>query len=226
MWGGGCERENCRSGGGGEMKASGRMDKGGVTEQRWEIERRRDAGVCQVWRQRCRSQALASSSRRMCEDSAGVRCCVTNMGLWSRRQGAELRWWLSVSLPRWTPTQLIKAYSVGLMLGCVSFCRATVYLRFIFGRAACRRSRTTDVSSVTENDIRLVCAGRYARAIRTCLWCIPHSTNPSFLMSVAWCTFSRIFMIFVEMADSLHRFQLFTAISKRLINFAKAAVFW
>lgn len=193
----GCEREKCWSGGGGGMKASGRLDKGGVTEQRWEIERRRGAPrVCQVWRQRCRSQALASSSRRTCEDSGEVWCCVTNMGLWSRRRGAELRWWLSASLSRWTPTQLIKAYNVCLILSCVSFCGATVYLRFIFGRATCRRSRTTDVSSVTENDIRLVCVAPYACAIRIRLWCIPQSTNPSFLMSVTWCTFSRIFMKF------------------------------
>lgn len=153
-------------------------------------------GVCQVWRQRCRSQALASSSRRTCEDSAEVWCCVTNMGFWSRRRGAELRWWLSASLPRWMPTQLIKAYNVCLMLSCVSFYGATVYLRFIFGRAACRRSRTTDVSSVTENDIRLV----FRHAVRLCYQNPPlmyPTEHKSIISDVCRrCTFSRKFMKF------------------------------
>ena len=191
------------------MKASGRLDKGGVTEQRWEIERRRvTPGVCQVWRQRCRSQASASSSRRTCEDSGEVWCCVTNIGLWSRRRGSELRWWLSASLPRRTPTQLIKAYNVCLMLSCVPFYGATVYLQFIFGRAACRRSHTTDVLSERKNDIRLV-----TFANRICLWCIPQST-----IHHVWCLspiapFPRYLWHFVKMADSLHRLPLFTAIS-------------
>lgn len=194
---GGWEREKCWSGGGGEMKASGRQDKGGATEQRWEIARWRRAQGVWVWVCVCVYVCVGSGERR-CEGLAEVRCHVTTGPLeQTERIWTLLMNFLPSSLPPsqdGRPLSSLKAHRVWVCVCNAQLCcfffffhGATVYLRFIFGRAACLRSRTTDVPSAAENDIRLVCTPAPSD-IR--FWCVPRSTNPSFLMSVGPdCTF-------------------------------------
>lgn len=130
----------------------------------------------------------------MCEDVSYMWCCVTNMGLGSRRWGAECCWWLSATLQRRTPTQLIKAYNVCLRLSCVSSSHATV---FLFGERYVSVLVYDGYTIRWQRRIYPLLHVWFISCYQICLWYI-WPTEPKSIILIDICCLTHLFQVIYE----------------------------